>query len=133
MNDLKRIVTVLVGLLFLSCTVYGQAVVDDDRNDYKPTTVKVEQNAQKQVTTKKATPVSFADFPKFVDTGNPVQDAKAYKEAKQKWIEENPEKYQSLISTNTTPTKIKREDYLKMSEIERNRVDQHPDKFEIID
>ena len=37
------------------------------------------------------------ELPKFIDTGNPKQDSLKYFKAKDKWILENPEKYERLI------------------------------------
>lgn len=36
-------------------------------------------------------------FPKFVNTGNPEQDALDYDARKAKWISENPAEYQSML------------------------------------
>ena len=38
-----------------------------------------------------------SDFPKFITTGNKEKDATAHKTAKLKWINENPERYQTLF------------------------------------
>jgi hypothetical protein len=37
------------------------------------------------------------EVPKFVDTGNPEKDNQEYNKAKEKWINENPEKYDRII------------------------------------
>jgi hypothetical protein len=37
------------------------------------------------------------ELPKFIDTGNPEKDNKKYLEAKDKWVKENPEKYQRYL------------------------------------
>lgn len=37
-----------------------------------------------------------ADFPKYIDTGNPKQDADNYYLAKQAWIKNHPESFQKI-------------------------------------
>lgn len=41
-----------------------------------------------------------SDFPELINTGNPQEDNAKYDEAKRKWIEENPEKYNQLAHPN---------------------------------
>lgn len=43
-----------------------------------------------------------ADFPKFIDTGNPKSDNYNYQKAKENWILENPEKYKIIINYGKT-------------------------------
>ncbi len=38
------------------------------------------------------------EAPKFVDTGNPEKDNQEYNKAKEKWLNENPEKYNRIIN-----------------------------------
>ena len=45
-------------------------------------------------------PVLMDGFPQYKDTGNPEVDQQNYSNAKQKWIEENPEAYQEYINRN---------------------------------
>lgn len=39
--------------------------------------------------------------PRYVDTGNPVEDAIEYERIKQLWVEENPNKYNEIIKSET--------------------------------
>lgn len=41
-----------------------------------------------------------SDFPKFVDTGNPTKDNADYKNKKDEWIKNNPEKYITISSSS---------------------------------
>ena len=45
------------------------------------------------------------DFPKFIDTGNPEADKKAWVEARKKWIEDNPERYLQIFPNEKLPAK----------------------------
>ncbi|MCX7863393.1 MAG: hypothetical protein N2449_10410 [Bacteroidales bacterium] len=36
------------------------------------------------------------DFPRYIDTGNPKEDCARYHEAKQIWIQKNPERYEKI-------------------------------------
>lgn len=40
-----------------------------------------------------------ADFPKYIETGDPMKDSESYATRKQKWIEQYPEEYQQLINS----------------------------------
>lgn len=41
-----------------------------------------------------------ADFPKFINTGNPAKDNEDYKDRKTEWIKNNPEKYKAISSSS---------------------------------
>lgn len=43
----------------------------------------------------------FHGLPIYVNTGSPELDKKNYKNAKNEWIENNPDKYQELVKSNT--------------------------------
>jgi hypothetical protein len=44
--------------------------------------------------------IRFHNLPVFIDTGNPKMDHQKYNEAKEKWIQSNPEKHQKLMNSN---------------------------------
>ena len=41
-------------------------------------------------------------LPKLVNTGNALKDAETYRIAKEKWIQENPAKYEEIVKQNQT-------------------------------
>lgn len=41
-----------------------------------------------------------SDFPKFLDTGNSKNDLQIFHDAKQKWITENPERFEKIKHLN---------------------------------
>ena len=56
----------------------------------------VDQAGNKKVVATKTSVSIPADFPKYIDTGNPKKDRADYHEAKQKWIKENPEAFEKI-------------------------------------
>lgn len=40
------------------------------------------------------------DFPRYIDTGNPKEDAARYHEAKQIWIRKNPDRFEKIKHLN---------------------------------
>ena len=45
-----------------------------------------------------------SDFPKYIDTGNAVQDSANYKQRKKEWIENNPSRYKAMTSNTVVKT-----------------------------
>ncbi|HBS88459.1 MAG: hypothetical protein A2W91_15025 [Bacteroidetes bacterium GWF2_38_335] len=60
------------------------------------------------------------DFPKFVDTGNPESDNATFKTAKDKWIQENPERYDMMHNTQKNEEEKLREQIIKLEKTKTN-------------
>jgi hypothetical protein len=85
---------------------YVQSILKEFNLDYEYTTVSrnghLETSRAKHQSNPgatKPTPVLIDGFPEYEDTGNPEVDQKNYQKRKQKWVEENPEKYQEYINS----------------------------------
>lgn len=65
--------------------------------------------------------VPYEDYPKFIDTGNHDEDLKDYNQRKQKWINDNPEKYKQLSAPNQlTETEEERLDRINKENLYKN-------------
>ncbi|MBP7076761.1 MAG: hypothetical protein KBB11_06915 [Bacteroidales bacterium] len=49
------------------------------------------------------TDVQYPSFPKYVDTGNPLQDQQRYADEKSKWIDEHPDEYEKMLNGQVAP------------------------------
>lgn len=85
---------------------YVLSILKEFNLDYEYTTVSrnghLESDRAKQQVVQggsQPTPVLIDGFPQYEDTGNPEIDKKNYQIRKQKWVEENPEKYQEYINS----------------------------------
>ena len=69
-------------------------------------------------------------FPAFRNTGNPEVDTQNYREAKEKWIHDNPELYKSLTSEKKgTITRIPRAKFERLSIEKQDEILKQPDKY----
>jgi hypothetical protein len=77
-----------------------------------------------------------ADYPVFVDTGNPEADKARYNAEKKAWIEKNPEAYRQMSGGNNpsdSKQKITRSDLNALPAARKDYILAHPELFEIID
>lgn len=143
--------TLLGVFMFFSCSVFAQQG-NQGNNAVKaaPQTNSKSEATQSapasQTTTNNASttaqPVEVkptgvpADYPVFVDTGNPEADKARYNAEKKAWIEKNPEAYRQLSGGNN-PTeqkqKITRSDLNALPAARKDYILAHPELFEIID
>ena len=65
----------------------------------------------------------------YEKTGDPIQDAENYREAKEAYLAKHPE----LKQTKTTARKISKADYNQLPAARKAVVDANPDKYEIVD
>ena len=65
--------------------------------------------------------------PVYIDTGNPEEDQRKYKEAKEKWIKEHPEEYQDMQKADKII--ISKSEFDDMSEEKRKHILSQPDKY----
>jgi len=73
-----------------------------------------------------------AGFPKYVSTGDPAEDQRKYKADKEKWIQNNPDKYKQISSGSTVKQRvISVEEYNKMSEEKKQVIINNPDKYKV--
>ena len=75
-----------------------------------------------------------ADFPKYIETGNPTLDLANYQNAKSVWYVANPEyAKKNLSNTNSSASKFvyTKEEFDKLSSHEQKIVLSHPERFEI--
>lgn len=61
-----------------------------------------------------------ADFPQFIDTGNPEQDNIDFATRKDDWIENNPEKYKEINSGNSSPEEERRNEIISIEKAKTN-------------
>ncbi|MFH1321818.1 MAG: hypothetical protein ABII90_14355 [Bacteroidota bacterium] len=74
-----------------------------------------------------------ADFPRYVDTGNPEDDQKKYAKAKEQWIHDNPWRYNELFNKNKSKIKIIHyKEFINMPAEKQNEIKNNPDKFKIV-
>ncbi|MDA3910074.1 MAG: hypothetical protein PF448_01790 [Bacteroidales bacterium] len=85
---------------------YVLSILKEFNLDYEYTTVSrnghLESNqasSQSNPGATPSTPVLINGFPEYEDTGNHEADRENYQNKKQKWVEENPEKYQEYINS----------------------------------
>lgn len=96
--------------LLMSLTVSAQQVNPASAPDkvvkqmeQKDASVDVKANTQRSETV--ANQELPADFPRFVNTGNPEFDNAKYQNEKAKWINDNPERYKALTSEQSIEEK----------------------------
>lgn len=70
-------------------------------------------------------------FPKYVNTGNAKEDQKRYHEAKQNWINNNPEIYKNISSVNQKKQMISKAEYQKMPKEKQKIVRKSSNKYVI--
>jgi len=74
-----------------------------------------------------------AGFPKYIDTGHPETDRQNYSQAKQLWINNNPDKYNELFNKNKDqPEQIPGTEFQKMPVERQQHILNNPDKYQVI-
>ncbi|MBN2682869.1 MAG: hypothetical protein JXR58_10200 [Bacteroidales bacterium] len=61
-----------------------------------------------------------ADYPKFINTGNPEADKADYDARKKEWIENNPEEYKKISEGNPSEEEKRREEIIKIEKSKSN-------------
>ena len=75
-----------------------------------------------------------ASFPQYIDTGHPEIDRQNYSQAKQQWINNNPDKYNELFNKNKDqPEQIPDAEFQKMPVEKQQLILNNTDKYEIIE
>ncbi|MDY0140662.1 MAG: hypothetical protein RBR97_02065 [Bacteroidales bacterium] len=101
---------------------YVRAIIQAHNVDYDLTTVllngELQQSKDEKIRLRNLssnqTSINESDFPKYENTGNKDIDDNNYRVRKDTWIENNPEKYESILkemkTNETTPTINKKEE-----------------------
>ncbi len=83
---------------------YIRSIIKNHGIDYNFSTVSINgrlPNRDKGVSVSsmksETIPVNMEGFPQYINTGNAEEDAENYRVKKQKWIDENPEKYEKML------------------------------------
>ena len=126
MSNLTKSLTLTSCLFLLTLALSAQG----EKGKYLPQPMK---DISKE---KKAKPaeedVLPADFPKFVDTGNPVLDAQKYTAAKEDWYAKNPKEAERL-NGEKFGQKITKEEYDKLPPEKQKAILNNPSRFTIVE
>lgn len=72
-----------------------------------------------------------ADFPKYIDTGNPTADRENYRKAKDEWVMKNPKRYEEIKKSNARVRVISKDDYNKLPEDRKKVILDNPSKYQV--
>ena len=101
---------------------YGKPQPEDTKSIKKEKSVIVENKQEMP-----------AGFPNYIDTGYPETDRQNYSQAKQQWINNNPDKYNELFNKNKNlPDQIPDTEFQKMPVERQQHILNNPDKYQII-
>ncbi|MBL4656605.1 MAG: hypothetical protein JKX73_01295 [Flavobacteriales bacterium] len=72
-------------------------------------------------------------YPRYLDSGNQVEDERKYSETKEEWIENNPEKYRQISAKDkNSVTKVTNAEFKKMSAEKQQVIKSNPTKYKVI-
>lgn len=72
-------------------------------------------------------------YPRYLDSGNQVEDERNYAKAKEEWIKTNPDKYRQIFARDeNSVTEISNAEFKKMSADKQQVIKSNPSKYKII-